>query len=528
MMKKLFLYFTFLSTVMPVFAGFSGSEDSVNTRIFVSSFESLSENPLLANRSIEADVQCENACLVPCSYAEREKAFLAPIPSFPLFNQQKVHAYTQYFTYDKTGNTELLFAIGNEYFPLIEKHLNALSLPGELKYLPAALSALNPYFIGENGGRGIWQFSYTHAFKYGLSIDAMTDERMSLEKSSFAAALYLKDLYSYYDSWPLSILAFSSSPALVNKAIQRSGTNNFEEILSYLPESNRNHYYVFRALLFIGENFDSNRMPLVSPALIAPSESVVPNGKLHLGQISEVLQIPIQVLKELNTSLRKEIVPEGISLHLPLGHAPLFKAKQHEIALYKAAEFAEAPKHRPEVNLTPAGNQNTLSSTGTKTITVKKYHVIRSGETLSRIAQKYKVSVNQLKAWNGMRSTKIISGQKLVVRVSKKVIETPAQEDVAARQNVKIDDPTENEEVDFGEGAARPEPNNEPKPPAADPIKPQIKAPVNKPAFKYYTVKSGDTLYAIGRKYGVSYTKIKEWNGLKSDNLRVGQKLKIK
>lgn len=507
--------------------------DSVSTQIKVSCFERINENPLLQNRNIESDVQCESACLVPCSFEEREIAFLKKIDNFPHINIKTVHAFSHYFSNEKPENTEVLFAIANEYFPIIEKVLKELSLPKELKYLPATVSALNPYYSGENGGKGIWQLTYAHASKYGITIDNMTDERLDIKKSSLAAGLYLRDLQAQFKNWPLSILAFGSSPALVNKAIQRAGSSDFEKVVAEMPSAYQNTYYTFRALVYMGENLDKNRMSVVSPSLIPASESVIAIQNIHLGQVSEVLQIPVDILKELNTSLRKDIVQEGAAINLPLGYAQNFRSKQGDIAAYRMAYFMDKPKVQPEVNLTPSGGQPSVASNnGTsgaaKTVTIKKYHSVRSGETLSKIAQKYKVSVSQLKAWNGMSGTKINVGKKLVVKVTKKEIQTPTQEDISVRQNVKIED-NDQSEVEFGEGSTQPDTDNIPTPAVVvNPPKPKPSAITTTASYTYYTVKSGDTLFSIGKKHNVPYTKIKEWNNLKSDNISIGQKLKIK
>jgi|GEM_PF-473198 len=537
----------FLSLVLVVLTGFSGvyahGIDSLSGKVSISCFERLNENPLLTNRNVETDALCENACLVPCSAREREQAFLKANVLFPHEDYDAVRMYTHYFTYEKSENTEVLFAICREYFPLIEKQLAEAGLPKELKYLPAAVSAMNPYFQGENGGKGIWQLSYTHAVRYGLAIDQFRDERMNVSASSDAAAAYLKALYAEYRSWPVTILAFSSSPAIVNKARIRSGSDQFSALLNEMPSEYRNRYYIFRALLFIGENFDRNRMPLIVPKLMSPSETVVSSEKIHLGQISEVLQIPLDILKELNTEARKEIIASGNPIHLPIGHAQNFRNQQLSIAQHRASFYFEPAKEVIPVNLDKPATATAAATPSGEPVTIKKYHTVRRGESLSKIAAKYRVSVSQIKSWNNMRSSKIYPGRKIVVKVTRKAPQVAAQEDQSVRQNVIIDQ-GDDKEVDFGPDYTKPTPNNSSAvsktgSTAGSTVKTGVTATpkttgsstpktTSTSSYIYYTVKSGDTLYGIGRKYGVAYTKIKEWNGLRSDALKVGQKLKIK
>lgn len=536
MNTKARLFVLLLLVFTGVSRAYSYGTDSLSGNVSISCFERMNENPLLLNRNIETDALCENACLVPCSAKEREQAFLKFNSAFPHEDHEAVRMYTHYFTYEKSENTEVLFAICREYFPILEKQLGDAGLPRELKYLPAALSAMNPYYQGENGGRGIWQLSYTHAVRYGLQIDHFRDERMNVTASSDAAARYLKALYAEYRSWPMAILAFSGSPALVNRARIRAGSDHFISVVSELPQEYQNKYYIFRALLFIGENFDRNRMPQIVPKLVSPSETVLSSEKIHLGQISEVLQIPLDKLRELNTEARRDIISAGNPIHLPVGYAQNFRARQPDIAQFRASYYFEPVKEASPVNLDRPATAVASSGTGSgQAVTIKKYHTVRKGESLSKIAAKYHVSVSQIKTWNNMRSTKIYPGKKIVVKVTKREPAVAAQEDQNIRQNVTIDQ-GDDKEVDFGPDYTKTTPNNDEAPaatvkstpPAAKTSSASKTTNSSSTSYIYYTVKSGDTLYAIGRKYGVSYTKIKEWNGLRSDALKIGQKLNIK
>jgi len=385
--------------------------------------------------------------------------------------------------------------------------------------LAPMLSGMNLHYVSAGGKRGIWQLDIVTATRYGLKVSDARDDRDDPILSAAAAAAYIKDLQSQFKSPEAILWAYVSSPAEVRRAFARAESTDPQKALDFLPLSVRQAVPVFSAWSFIWSYSEKDNLPVFLPAIFLPSENAITAGKTHLGQISELLEIPVSSLKELNPSLKKMVLEDKETVHLPQGYASRFLSMAFMISKHKDSIYFQ-----PEVlsKSITSNTVNVLNGASVLNATVKKYHKVKSGETLSQLAQKYHVSVSAIKKWNHMSSSSIKVGQKLVVQMSTQNVVTD-KEDKTVRENVQIEDsrpdstPEETLNTSTQKEIAKPET-----------VVPKPTAPKPKSAWTYHTVRSGETLSSIGRKYGVSYTKIKEWNGLRSDNLGVGQKLKIK
>lgn len=385
--------------------------------------------------------------------------------------------------------------------------------------LAPMLSGMNVHYVSSGSKRGIWQLDIVTATRYGLVVSDIRDDRDDPILSARVAAAYIKDLQTQFRSPEAILWAYIGSPAEVRRAFVRAESTDPKKVVDFLPEYLKPAIPVFSAWTFIWTYADKDNVSVFTPAMFQPYENVLTDGKTHLGQISEVLDIPLSSLKELNPTLKKQIAENRETVRLPQGYASRFLAQASKISGYKDTLY-----FRPDVITRPT--PPTYATAGTAYVpstlnsTVKKYHKVKPGETLSQLAQKYHVSVTNLRKWNHLSSSGIIAGQKIVVNVSVQN-QIAEKEDRTVRENIQI------------EGTISDENTTEPATNTAEPTKAKlevVKTTTPKPpsAWIYYTVRSGDTLSSIGRKYGVSYEKIKEWNGLRSDKLSVGQKLKIK
>lgn len=132
-------------------------------------------------------------------------------------------------------------------FSMIDSVFTKYHLPVELKYLAVVESELNLKARSCVGAVGPWQFMPATAKMLGLRISAKYDERSNLKKSTQAAAVYLRDLYSQYGDWLLVLAAYNCGPAPVNAAIRKSGSRNFWRLQYYLPAESRGHVKKFIA-----------------------------------------------------------------------------------------------------------------------------------------------------------------------------------------------------------------------------------------------------------------------------------------
>lgn len=427
---------------------------------------------------------------------------------------------------DKTFDALGVYA---ELHSKISEEFRERQVPEMYMLLAPMLSGMNVHYVSPDGKRGIWQLDIITATRYGLVVNTVLDERDDPVLSARAAASYIKDLQSQFRSPEAILWAYIGSPAEVRRAFARAESADAKRAMAYLPDYLKQASPIFAAWNFIWTYAEKDNLPVFMPAVFLPYETAMTSGKTHLGQISEVLEIPLSSLRELNPTLKKSYVDDKGTVNLPQGYAARFLAEAALISKYKDTLY-----FRPEVIVKPVAP--TYATTGSYTpsttlnTTVKKYHKVKSGETLSQIAQKYHVSVSSLKKWNHLRSSTIRAGQKIVVNVTVQN-RVADKEDKTVRENIQIEgttSPETNEQNNDNQiNAGGTPPNN------TTVVQPKVETKPTPPKPKtsgwiYHTVKSGETLSSIGRRYGVPYTKIKEWNGLRSDKLSIGQKLKIK
>lgn len=320
-----------------------------------------------------------------------------------------VKSFIDLYTLKRRNQLAGFKALGDYYFNLFEEVLDRYDLPIELKYLPVIESALNTTAISRAGAAGLWQFMYGTGKIYGLEMNSLIDERMDPYKSTEAAAKFLRDLYKIYGDWHLVIAAYNCGPGNVNKAIRRSGgKRDYWAIYAYLPRETRGYVPVFIAANYAMHYADTYNICKADINFPNPVDTVVLHQRVHFEQISAVLDIPKEQLKQLNPQYRREIIPGDLkpyALVLPMQFSGMFIDKMDEIVAFKADSLIN--NRRTEVNTAlaayPTGGGNV------------RYHTVQSGQTLSGIAARYGVSVARLKQWNNIKGSLIRPGQKIKI-----------------------------------------------------------------------------------------------------------------
>ncbi len=323
-----------------------------------------------------------------------------------------VKSFIELYTVRKRRQMEYLMGMSEYYFPLFEEILNAKNLPLELKYLPIIESALNTSAISKMGAAGLWQFMVSTGKMYGLEVNSLIDERLDPIKSTYAAAHFLKDLYSIYGDWHLVIAAYNCGPGNVNKAIRRAGgKRDYWAIYPYLPAETRGYVPIFIAAnysMYYAAHHNICKAVVKMPKM---TDTIMVNQRIHFEQISNVLKIPLEEIRLLNPQYRKDIIPGNIkpySLNLPMRYAIHFIEKYNDIVLYKADSLVNTRRSEIEIvqtasSVSPGGSGNVI------------YHTIKKGQTLSSIGARYGVSVTKLKNWNNLRNSKIQPGKRLKI-----------------------------------------------------------------------------------------------------------------
>ena len=297
------------------------------------------------------------------------------------------------------------------YFPIFEDILAKHDLPYELCYMPVIESALNPQARSHMGATGLWQFMPATGKKYGLEINSLVDERMDPIRSTEAACLFLKNLYAIFQDWNLVIAAYNCGPGNVNKAIHRAGgKRDFWSIYPYLPSETRGYLPIFIAASYAMNYAEAHGICPATPLTTMASDTIVTTQRQHLKQIADNIDIPLAELRRLNPQYPRDIIPGGkaYAICLPIEKAGLYIDKQDTILAYQAKELIH--NRRDEIELLHRTSVN-----GGYSINGVTYYKIKEGDTLGGIAKKFRVSVKQLKAWNGLKSDMIRAGKTLKI-----------------------------------------------------------------------------------------------------------------
>lgn len=225
-------------------------------------------------------------------------------------------------------------------------------------------------------------------------------------------------------------------------------------------------------------------MPKKAPITYFETDTIMVKKQMSFKQISELLDIPMDQLEFLNPIYKLKVVPfeadEPHYLRLPKNKIGLFVSNEEKIYAY--LNYLESDKEKTKY-IASTSRDSVSSSTDSAYVSKPKYerktqfHTIKSGESLGKIADKYNVSISELKKWNGLKGNTIQAGKKLKIYSDKKVI-------------VNSDSKSNNDGT--------------------------------------YTVKSGDSLFSISKQFpGISIEDLKKWNDISGDNIQPGMKLKI-
>ena len=370
------------------------------------------------------------------------------------------------------------------YMPIFQEILNKYDMPEELKAMAVIESAMNPLAVSRAGAKGMWQFMYQTAKIYGLHIDSFVDERLDPVKSADAAARYLRDAYNIFGDWNLAIASYNCGAGNVNKAIRRSGSRAFWDIWPFLPRETRGYVPAFVGALYAMNFHKEHGIKPEGVQMPAHVDTFRITKMLHLKQVSELTGAPLEDLKNLNPQYRHEIIPGNereYILRIPYNYTNAFI--DCEDSLYR---------HKADVYFNPTTLKKLKDGGDGERIVYR----VQNGDYLGRIATKYRVTVNQIKRWNGLKSNNIRVGQRLIIyRGGKGPVSSSSSSSVKTAST---------------------------QTPAAKPV---LSASGD---YMTYTVQSGDSFYQIAKQYpGVRAQNIMDFNGIDSSKLRPGMKIKI-
>ena len=370
--------------------------------------------------------------------------------SIPIPEHRTIDSAVRLFSVDMKDSIQTSLNRSARYKKLIDKALDEQQLPKGLAYLPVIESAYIPGLTSRAGAHGIWQFMPETAREYGLRVDWWVDERADPERSTRAAAKYLRDLHTMFDDWALTLAAYNCGPGRVRRTLQESGASSFWDLLDQglLPKETRGYVPTFYATLRIASDPDNYGFSLVEADDAEPAR-VDLRGPVSLAYIAEVIGVNTDALKEMNPSLRRGVVPPGRgSVRVPAKSVETLQARANTLrdedaylrycsyTLHKGdsiKRLARAVSAKPETILAMNGLDSSdrvgrgdslylpvrareLASLLAHSEDEEFFYAVRKGDTLFSIARKHGLSVAELREINDLsKKTSLRIGQKLRV-----------------------------------------------------------------------------------------------------------------
>lgn len=375
-----------------------------------------------------------------CNYRDENRdypkeVYIERLSRLPNVMEMPYNEIVQKFIDRYTGrlrhSVSYMLGASNFYIPIFEEALEAYGLPLELKYLPVIESALNPKATSHAGAAGLWQFMVATGKQYGLEINSLIDERRDPIKSSYAAAHYLKDLYNIFGDWSLVIAAYNCGPENINKAIHRAdGQADYWKIYPYLPRETRGYVPAFIAANYVMNYYCEHNICPMRTTLPAKTDTVVVSKDVHLKQIADVCGIDIEELRTLNPQYRRDIVNGNNKpsvIRLPANATNTFIANEDSIYRYETDALltrrslveVESSKYTTSTSSTRKSyskSKNRKRKSSRRSRTRKKSVTVRSGDTLSEIAERHHTTVKKLRQLNGIKGNNIRAGKKIRVK----------------------------------------------------------------------------------------------------------------
>lgn len=436
--------------------------------------------------------------------------FELPLPS-PL--PHSVLQAMRVFTGSGRGYFEKWLLRRGRYEEMIVGKLEERGMPRDLLYLSMIESGFNPKAWSHASASGLWQFISGTGRRYGLKDDWWEDPRRDPVRATDAALDYLEDLYSEFGDWHQAMAAYNCGEGRIRRQLRTDPSLTYWDMS--LPKETRYYVPKILAAMIIGRNPAVFGFNNVTTAQHAPLrfDTVSVSQTLPLKGVAQAVGVSEDSVKSLNPALRRWSTPPGrasYTLYLPEGTRDLFLNNQsaidvlpdvsmrsHRVARGQTLSGIAARYGVTMADIRAANDLKTARLRAGQVLTIPVpgadpapvrvaaaqggRHTVRSGETLSGIASRYRVTVSSLRRLNGMKPSSVLQVGK--------VLEIPGagREDLAA-----------------AEAPSRSEPSA---------------------VRRVHTVRSGETLSGLAARYGVTQANLKAWNGLSGNSIRVGQKI---
>jgi membrane-bound lytic murein transglycosylase D len=324
-------------------------------------------------------------------YASRRSAVGDPSASIPRVLNAEVQREIESFQTRERQYFLEAYQRSGLYRPYMVAELRKTGLPEQLSWLPLVESWYKDRALSTARALGLWQFIPSTGYRYGLDRDSFVDERMDFEKSTLAAIAYLTALHDIFGDWLTALAAYNCGEGNVLRQINRQSVSYFDQfwdLYERLPRETRRYVPRFLATLEILDDPAKYGFDLPAPLPPLAYETVEVGRPAQLAALEKAMALEPGTLVRLNPELRRNATPaKAYPLRVPPGHGATVLASLDSL-----------PKYVPP--------PEEVAST----------HVVRSGDTLSGIASRYRTSVNAIVALNRLRNSNRLSiGQRLLI-----------------------------------------------------------------------------------------------------------------
>jgi membrane-bound lytic murein transglycosylase D len=360
------------------------------------------------------------SCRLAARVAAREPTL--DDPRYPVVLNTEVQFFLERFTGRHREVVTLWVNRSARYLTMIREVMRARGLPEELAFTAMIESGYNPLAVSRVGAKGMWQFMAPTARRYGLRVDQWIDERLDAEKSTLAAAAYLRDLYNQFGSWSLAQAAYNAGEVKVARAIRATGTRDFWALArtKYLKRETKDFVPQIHAATMIGREPDAYGFDFDEHEPDGFDVVRVP-AATDLRRLASGTHIPLETLRGFNPTLVRAVTPPGTpyELRIPSGaRATVIAALQPKPTPGRVAVARAGSKGRPVV----------AASKVAPVISSGDVHVVRPKDTLSSIAKRYGISVGDVIRWNSLEhNDRIRPGDRLRVADLRHVAERDGQ-----------------------------------------------------------------------------------------------------
>jgi peptidoglycan lytic transglycosylase D len=455
--------------------------------------------------------------------AQKAAAELLHVPhDLPLTVNEPVLTFLNFFQTTRGRKIiEHSLARSGRYIGMVRGVLKQEGLPQDLMYLPLPESGYQPRAMSRVGARGLWQFMPGTGRLYGLKINRWEDQRMDPVDSTRAAAAHLRDLYGIFHDWYLALAAYDAGSLTVARAIERTGYADFWQLyrLNAFPVEAKNYVPIMLAMTLVAKDPGLYGVDVTDPEKPVKMDSFKPGRSVDLRLVADAVGVKLDVLREMNPALFGVVTPDDPSyvLNVPAGTEKQLLATLQTIPssrwvgwrLHRVtaddtlSSVAEHYKVKPAAlaaaNDLSAGDPlapGKLLLVPAPVMPAMIYYRVRGGDTVGGIARRYHVSVGDLRVWNHLRSNLIRVGQELRIYTRQGV---PRFERVSSRRRV----------------------SSTPRASEPSPARRETGGSV-------HIARSGDSLWTLSRRYGVSIEALRKANPeIARDGLKIGERVVI-